>query len=344
MTMNRLMMNRLLLTACCVLTVASLSVNARPALQVPDAETVAIPSSELEITYYTPRTTSTKTLLALAEELFGDVIYVQRASLPGRDGGDAWVSHFLDVQDTILIRDTNDQVLKIRAELQRLEDSLAHDLHGAGGASQDAELVDWQYEPRHVSAATLDRALSRFHRSFTVFPPDGKQGENVQAQTIISLSDRNMLLVHETPGQIKKIKAFIEGIDQPAPQVTITYYVVTGHADANVQRNGRAIPEELVANLRRLVPAEVYQLELTGVLRSSVSGKMVVEDDLRQMEMQLEPASFNPQGGTLALKTCRFEYQKRSFATSATLHRGEYTVLGAAGDNPVFLVLRLSVE
>lgn len=339
MTMNRFQIPML----CCALALAlTAPVRAR---QEPESAAVAIPSSEVEIAYYAPRAISTKTLMRLAEQLFGEEILVERAAVPGRDGGEAWVAHFLNVQDTILIRDTNDQVIKIRAELKRLEESLAPDLlRPAGGAAQpDAELVDWQYEPRHVSAATLDLALNRFRRSIVVTPPEGMSGQNVMVMTISALPERNLVLVHDTPEQIEKIKAFIAGIDQPTPQVTITYYVITGHAAADVQRDGRSVPAELVENLRRLVPVEAYQLELSGVLRSSVSGKMTVEDDLRQMEMQLEPASFDAQGGTLALKACRFEFQKRSFTTSATLRQGEYTVLGAAGETPVFLVLRLAV-
>jgi len=106
----------------------------------------------------------------------------------------------------------------------------------------------------------------------------------------------------------------------------------------------RAAPPELVGNLERLVPAKHYHLELSGVLRGSASGKMTVEDAFRAMHIALEPASFSTQDGTLTLANCRFEYQKRAFSTSATLRKNEYTVLGAAGEQPVFLVLRLAVE
>jgi hypothetical protein len=293
-----------------------------------------------------PQTTSTRTLLGLAEELFGELIYVERATVPGRDGGTAWVSHFLNVQDTILIRDTSDQVLKIRNELKRLEESLGPDQRRrqqqqSVEVTEADNLVDWQYEPRHVSATTLDLALRRFHRTFHVGPPQGATGQVMQAETIMSLGQRNMLLVHDTPEQVEKIKAFIAGIDRPLQQVTITYYVVSGTTE--VDDAAPAIPAELVENLKRLVPAKAYWLELSGVLRGSVSGKMTIQDELRHMELLLAPSSFSAQDATLGLEACRFEFQKRAFSTAVTLREGEYTVIGAAGDSPVFLVLRLGI-
>jgi type II secretory pathway component GspD/PulD (secretin) len=157
----------------------------------------------------------------------------------------------------------------------------------------------------------------------------------------MSLGQRNMLLVHDTPEQVEKIKAFIAGIDRPLQQVTITYYVVSGTTE--VDDAAPAIPAELVENLKRLVPAKAYWLELSGVLRGSVSGKMTIQDELRHMELLLAPSSFSAQDATLGLEACRFEFQKRAFSTAVTLREGEYTVIGAAGDSPVFLVLRLGI-
>jgi hypothetical protein len=157
--------------------------------------------------------------------------------------------------------------------------------------------------------------------------------------TITALPERNLLLVHDTPEQVEAIKAFIAGIDQPTPQVTITYYVVIG---VSGPASDRPAPVELVENLKRLVPTESYHLEHSGVLRSSGNGKMIVEDAF--MQILLEPASYNKQEGVLTLASCRFEYYKRAFSTSATLRKGEYTVLGAAGEEPAFLVLRLAME
>lgn len=334
-------LNCLLSILACALALASTPARVHAA-QEPPPDAVAIPGEELMIAYYTPRTMRAQTLAKLAEELFGKRVYVQKRSIPGQDGGASWVDHFLVVDDTILIRDGNDRVLTIRAELERLEESL-HPPEEPRAVRTDAELVDFQYEPRHVSTSTLQLALARFNRSMNVGPPRGQSGPYVQAMTITSLPERNLLLVHDTPEQVEAIKAFIAGIDQPTPQVTITYFVVIGYSEPPVT-GLRAAPAELAQNLERLVPAKHYHMELSGVLRSSVSGKMVVEDASRPMQIGLEPASFSMQDGVLTLESCRFEYQKRAFSTSATLRKGEYTVLGAAGEQPVFLVLRLAVD
>lgn len=333
-------MKNLLSTLACAIPLAALPPRVH-AMQQPPPEAEAIPGDALKINYYSPRTMDARTLCKLAEELFGKEVYVRKRSVPGQDGGTAWVDHFIVVDDTILVRDTNDRVTAIRAELERLEDALHP--RQERPAPRSAELVDFQYEPRHVSVATLQTALTRFNRSINVGPPPGQAGAWVQVPTITSLPERNLLLVHDTAEQIEAIRATIASIDKPTPQVTITYYVLTGLSEP--QGAGlRAAPPELVANLERLVPAEHYHLELSGVLRGSASGKMTVEDAFRSMQISLEPASFSTQDGALTLASCRFEYQKRAFSTSATLRKGEYTVLGAAGEQPVFLVLRLAVE
>ena len=127
---------------------------------------------------------------------------------------------------------------------------------------------------------------------------------------------------------------------------------------------GMGLPSELETHLKKLVP----QFEFTSVgfslIRTSVDGgelKLSVATDGKvQYQLSFYPVAFDPRTGSMTVRQCSlvkhfthttskqagaFSLEKTSeevFSTSAILRGGEYTVLGATGREPIFLVLQLT--
>ncbi|HVQ26388.1 MAG TPA: hypothetical protein VMV01_14480, partial [Planctomycetota bacterium] len=133
----------------------------------------------------------------------------------------------------------------------------------------------------------------------------------------------------------------------PAPQLMLHCWLLRG-AD---QGDGTDLPSDLTDNLRRLVPYRGFEKVSMAMLRVSIVGGQ--EQRLRgrfqrdgadqRFELTLVPAGYDAHSQTLTLRQCEFESTTgQELSTAAVVHLDEYVVLGAAGSDPLFVVLRVT--
>ena len=89
-----------------------------------------------------------------------------------------------------------------------------------------------------------------------------------------------------------------------------------------------------------------------GLVRTCVEARRTIEmkiglENFGSADIRLVPESFDSSTGTLYFGDCKCSVQskegmKQTFNTRASVAGGTYTVLGALGSKPIFVVLRIS--
>lgn len=235
------------------------------------------------------------------------------------------------VGDSILIFDHPDYTRRVLATCELL------DVPGSNvGQAEDLELME--YRPRAMDLDAFITALEPFRRKVSIAP-----GQNVTNITISR--DSGLLVVRDTAENLAQIRALIERLDHPGPQVMITCLVLMGtRADGDAH-----LPAELVSNLSRLVPYDHFELLTTGLISSSIkSGERIslaMVMDQGSAELSLIPGAYDSDTSTLSVNQCHFETDSgHEFLTRTSLRSGEYVVLGASGPEPLFAVLRMVAQ
>ncbi len=306
---------------------------------------------ELVVVPYTPQSLERDELYTAAEHLFGSEVWVLQ------NGETTFFDHFILLGDSIVVRDTPARTKEIVATLQQLEAQIKTG-HQRSQDARRPQLMSREYTPRHVGANALFASLGSLRRP--IFPENGGAAtENV------SVFDGQILHVRDTQDRVDEILAFVQRLDQPSAQATVSVLIISGNHSGE---SSPELPADLVDNLGKLVPVSGFELLATGLLRGSVRQRMELSASFgadRSYEIELRPEAYNTESGELALDKCSFQlrspnrYEKRdeagnvqeifkgmgsqSFSTAATLRHGEYTVLGAVGADPVFVVLRMHV-
>jgi hypothetical protein len=153
------------------------------------------------------------------------------------------------------------------------------------------------------------------------------------------------IVLRDTREQIETMRALMARLDVAPPQVQLQCWLLRG-AEADT---GSRLPKELVQNLSRLVPVEHFEQLSLSMIRASVQPGLPQrlrsdfpdDGETARFELDLVCSGYDRAAGVLPLTRCRFEATSgQEFETSVTLRAGEYTVLGAAGADPLFVVLR----
>ena len=283
--------------------------------------------SEVELLSYAPKYTSVGQFLEIASELYGRTIKVDGKSLKN-------IRH---TDQAILIYDQSAHAQQVLAKLQELDESQRMEM--------DAQIEVLQYRPRFVSLATLSQALQPFRASFTLW----RDGSRSQTVNITEVSDQGMLLVRDFEDNLAEIKAAIEAVDRPSPQILVSAMVVKGTS----QDSGNAAPSAIQEHLRKLLPYESYQVQASGLLRttSTAHTPLQLEMDGRmadQYRLTMNLSSYDADTGLLNLSKCEFMTMpagaggwRSLFSTSTQVYGGEHAVLGMSGAEPLFLILKV---
>lgn len=243
---------------------------------------------------------------------------------------------------TILVYDlpdNADRILEMLAVLDaRADDDALRDALIAKQKSAGIEM--FEYRRRYVSLHSLVQALQPLQRN----QPD------TQRDNMTFVEGQGSIVVRDTPDRVREIKELLARIDVPTQQVLFTCYIVSG-ADAE-SVDGLTLPKELVTGMRELVGYPHLKPIAFAMLRSTAS-----TDDELLLELQaspisyslmIQPSAYDAQTGALTLAHCSF-VQKSAvgeellFQTTTMVHAGEYTVLGATGMAPVFVVLHCKI-
>ncbi len=210
------------------------------------------------------------------------------------------------------------------------------------------------YRPRAVSLQGLQAALQSFIRPFRYYD---EQGQPVQVSTNITWSFQDgILTIRDFPDQVQRMRSVLERIDQPAPQALLSCMILKGRDD----EQGSA-PAELSDALREILPYRSYSVEATGAVRLALRTGSEIGLTMSALPAEGRPESFvlNAAAGAwdderqaLTLNRCQVSVTgygdtapgpggQQIFRTDTTVYAGEYAVLGVAGGEPLFVVLRL---
>lgn len=313
-----------------------------------------VKESELVLRYYTPMEVhGLDELEGVAARLFGP-----RTTYVGSDGTWSVTDRFLELDDTLIIRDSAENAEEIVRTLREIE-AQVHAPEPEEPEEPPISIETFEYRPRYGRI----RGLERFWRELVLPPTDMFDGGRI----VENISDQGggTIFVQETPARMAAIREYLERVDVPVQQATFSFLVIRGLDTAGVAEVGAGgVPAELSEHLRRLVPMEGFRLLSTGLLRSSVRDPLRISTrssaDVR-FDLSLQPAAFDPETGELTLEKCAFVAQTRapspngggaqagaawdeqSFETALSLRAGEYTVLGSVGPDPLFVVLKLTL-
>lgn len=258
------------------------------------------------------------------------------------------VARKLIARDLLLLDEESQSTLRV-SNLQLLGNSLLlYDLPGNLVrhydllAAMDAEAADTpvptaervvtqEYRPRYLSMRALSEVLSPFDSS----------RRDPSRRNIEYVRDRPVVVIHDTRPAVDEILAFLNRLDVPSPQVLLTcHLVVPGESSGD-------LPAELTEDLARLTGAGGFRRVAVGMVRTAVDSQsgVSIRLDAQQAgtyELQLELGPFDERTSTLSLVSCSLVSHDDGgtlFRTSTTLESGVYTVLGASGAEPLFVVL-----
>lgn len=295
-----------------------------PREEAPAAE--SLPSSdELEMHLYRPRFTTTRELFNAGARMFRRELTVRDAVT----GQQRTLDTLQEIGDTLLVYDLKEPAERAIRMLTWVDEQFDE---------PENQSVSREYRPRFLSMRSVVDALEVYTR---------KRGST----QLSILKDDGILLVHDTPEKLDEIFEYLGRLDVARPQVLISCYLVTGASEATSQ----GLPQELVDGMRDLVGMPGLRMMGRGMLRSSISTDgpqsiVLSEEGVRIYELSLAPAAYDEGSGILSVDRCRLreilttsDTPRDLFQTQTSVRVGEYTVLGATGSDPMFLVLHVQL-
>ena len=240
---------------------------------------------------------------------------------------------------TLVIYDLPERVAQVMKFLENLDD-VAGQADAAREHEDEQPLELAEYVPRNVPLNSLATALKPFVRIIGA-------GASEPARNVTYVESPARIVLRDTADNIKLMQELLERVDLPAPQLILNCWLLRG----TDQDSDSGLPSDLVDNLRRLVPFRGFAKVSMAMLRASVSGgqeqrlrgRFQGDDGEQRFELTLVPAGYDTRTQTLTLQQCKFESSTgQEFSTAAVVKLGEYVALGAAGSDPLFVVLRVS--
>jgi hypothetical protein len=305
----------------------------------------------LVLRQYVPKNVPTADLFQVGQRLWA------RSFIVDDLGGSAKepVFNMWVLGSVIVIYDTSDQAQRVLSGLAEL------DQPAPGMPAADAKLLTFEYTPRFVPGEFLIRALDSFERNIMV--NDGRGGVR-PVENMSFVGQTGVIVVRETEANVAEIRGLLERIDRPEAQVVLTCWVVQAlHQEGG--EAGAGLPKDLVTNLQRLLPGHSFRKSGLALLQSScapgrdVSMRIQGQGELG-FDMRFKPVAYDASSGSLTVTDCRVDrdvYQdtfgqfgsvrtfagsKNLFNTNTIFRGGEYTVLGASGEVPTLLVIRIA--
>jgi hypothetical protein len=214
---------------------------------------------------------------------------------------------------------------------------------GEAPSAADGPVFTEVYVPRFVEVSHLFSLLQPLQRTIATRASAHQPWE--QHSNISYQGSPAMIVMNDTPDQVGRMLELLQRMDQAPPQMLITCWLVRGSFEP--LDGARELPSDLVDNLRRLLPYHEYGLVTTALVRTSI---LAGEDrSLRgtfgtdsEFQLELRPGAVDESGHRLAFERIEFRSSEGAqFDTSAVLDFNEYTVLGAAGANPLLVVMQV---
>jgi hypothetical protein len=271
--------------------------------------------SEIVLDQYQVEHVDPEDLFELANSMVGRAYYVKESNDK--------VSGLRRLGRTIVLYDTKEQVQRARELLASL------DKPREGSDSSSYKVAE--YRPRFVSLNTAVAAV----------------GELVELSVV---KERGMLVLHDDAEDVESALTLLQRIDEAEKQVLLTCQLL----EVGGERQGPALPKELVDNLLRLLPESTFAQVGMAMLKTSVGGQdslsVQIESTGKRYRFSFTPVAFDESTGSLTVSGCCLveeverNTERQLFVTNTVLRGGEYTVLAATGATPRLLVVRVTPQ
>jgi len=290
-----------------------------PATSAQEAEdTTVLSMNDVVLEHYRVENVDPDDLFQLAYEMVGRRIFLKENG-GMRSGG---VDSMRQLGSTIVLYDAREQVDRALKMLAKLDTDTVEE------RSSRSESRD--YRPRFVSMETArDVARNHVGRSST-------------------LDELGILQLHGTAQQLEAALAALEAVDVPERQVLLTIHML----EVGSEEGGPPLPEELVSNLRKLLPGSEFRHTAMAMLKTSVQRPQLtsvqIESSLVQRyRLSFVPTAYDEETASMTVSHCTLVQELDSgirelFSTNTVLRGGEYTVLAATGAMPKLLVVRVT--
>ncbi len=328
------------MTAKAGLLLVSLLAFPAPAQEDAQKPSNVVSVDEIQLRQYEPRHVDAQALYDLAVTTLGRRLIVEERGLTGP------VSNISLLGERLVLYDEPNYVNNVLESLSELDQPYERK------DVAPTTVVTVEYAPRYITLNAAYDALQPFKRSAQVAWPN-----QVIRSNISDVVERNLLVLRDTPAVIEDMQTLLERIDKPEPQAILTCYLLK----AGEQSDTAGLPQDLMKNLQALVPQFKFRSAGFAMLRTSIApGRRVQlridgeEDD--GFHLSFQPTAYDPTSTVLTAANCelmrdhyehaggasQYAGQRQVFSTTTVFRGGEYTVLGATGAEPIFLVVRLN--
>ncbi len=287
--------------------------------------------SELVLAHYTPRAAKAHELQRLASNLIGRQFYVVER---GGIYNSAPIPNISMLGDQLVLYDSAEYVKRLRETLEQLD--------------RESTVVDPAVEP-YVTTKYVPRSISLDSALAALEPLASHLSDG--SYSIAAVKERRTLVLRDTASRLEEMTTLLEAIDVPEEQVRITCYLLQGKAG---QADSGSAPRELLSNLKQLLPDLGFESIGFAMLQSGVVADRGVQlsvdgtNGLR-FELSFQPVAYDSQTGSMTVRRCNIEMidssvqraAKSMLSTDTVFRGGEYTVLGATGQDPIFFVVHV---
>lgn len=297
------------------------------------------------IQYYQPKRASAETLLDMMNVLImsGGMEHKTRV---GEDNFNFSRPLVMTYGNSLLVKDTRKEIARTFAMLTDLDENYRELKQAKAQRSEQPQL--FQYTFTHIS---LDSARIALRSLYDAQRRAGGQPGDPAPPQLSFVDEQGQILVRGTVEQIAEVHDILKKLDVPRPHITLSFFLIQGCAEED---NDDRVPLDLSRDLGELVPFAGFKLLSSAIVPSDGSGQIQLdvqlEDDRGTVNLELTPAAYDATAGTLALERAQVllhlsengRNSTSAIRTSTSLEAGRYTVLGAVGADPVFMVIKLS--
>lgn len=259
-----------------------------------------------------------------------------------RNGEIAQVRNVVGSGGAFLVYDTPENVRRILKAIELL------DVKPTPRPDLRQPMIVEEFSPRYITLGDCSSALKIYSRSITTY----EFGRENAVPNVSFVQDRGTIILRDTETQVAEMSKLLRSLDVPTAQVLITCTVVEA---VEPSKNDSSLPQDLVKDLTELTGRQSFRTVTTGMVRTAVRSDRMVEINMNgtdnvESKLTLRAAAYDDKTEVLTLESLVFSMQtplpsggrtQQSFSTSTVLPSKSYTVIGAAGSQPIFVVLRM---
>lgn len=289
-------------------------------------------------------------------------IYSTARALQGRqmrivaDGQKVSAPNLQLVGNSILVYETPAGMKRVIDVIKSLDKALSTE----NEAKSDLEFASFRlvYASTHTAEQAIKAVLNHDLTS-----------SSQRRSSVTSVPKIGVIHVRARAKEMKLVREIIPLLDQKDQQVTMTCLLIQG----NETESTSGLPSDLIANLSKLTNFNHFKLLTSGMVRTSTNSIKGIGIDMAEKDFSAnfmtKPGTYNRSSKTLNFHEISLRTQTvtrnaagggkkpgskgsfrsaypltQSFSTSGSISADQYTVIGAFGMKPIFVVLKMVVH